>query len=96
MPEPVSTHKRGIVRTQDSRGWRFIKIPSHQMNEMLSSGVGHFSQHVKKQISAQSHRRRGSRKENNKAGFLPPPQQQRALAGDGWHIAMLPSAAVES
>lgn len=27
---------------QDRGGWWFIKIPSPQMNEMLSSGVGHF------------------------------------------------------
>lgn len=32
----------GIVRMQDRGGWRFIKIPSHQIDEMLSSGVGHF------------------------------------------------------
>lgn len=50
MSEPACTHtkvliwahERGIVRMQDRGGWWFIKIPSPQMNEMLSSGVGHF------------------------------------------------------
>lgn len=50
MSEPVCAHtevliwahERGIVRVQDRGGWWFIKIPSHEMNEMLSSGVSHF------------------------------------------------------
>lgn len=37
----IRAHERGIVGMQDRGRW-FIKIPSHQMNEMLCSGVGHF------------------------------------------------------
>lgn len=63
------------------------------MNEMLSSGVGHFFDPlINTFLASWSASWQPNRRENNTGD--PPPQQQRAPVGDGCHIAMLPSVAI--
>lgn len=56
-------------------GWSFINIPSHRLNETLSSGLGlFFSTQINTFLSAASaHQCRGSRMVNN--SMRPPPQR---------------------